>query len=134
MPILQFFGPKEQKREPRLIHFGVIVPNSRAFEYGVCYHRRKTLHTLVTNTPSDLWEVITNYDTPSTWYVYDINILLYHLILEILPPDELTKKIIKQLPASKQGAYASWHRRELEEVATRLETVVLNLHTSPKAS
>ncbi len=47
--------------------------------------------------------------------------------------DELTKDMIDQLPARKRKAYDDWRSRELEEVATRIEAVVLKLHTSPKA-
>ena len=48
--------------------------------------------------------------------------------------DELTKEIIEQLPKGKREVYASWHRRELEEVATRLEAAVLHLHKAPRSS
>jgi len=92
MSNVQIFGPKKQKREPRFAPFGVIVPKNNT--YGLCYRSGSAFVTQTTTNPHKLWSIIKASETPALWYVYDINRLLHDLILEILPPESLSKKII----------------------------------------
>ncbi len=89
---VQLFGPRKQKREPKIAPFGVIVPKNG--EYGLCYRSGKSFATQTTSDPVHLWQLIKRPETPALWYAYDINRLLHDLVLEILPPESLSKKII----------------------------------------
>jgi len=55
---------------------------------------------------------------------------MVHAVLA--PLEELTEEVIAQLPAGKRDPYYAWKQRELEEVTTHIETVVRDLHKSPK--
>lgn len=91
MKSLQYFSPKTQKREPRLARFGVILRYEDA--WYICYYRRKSLYTRTFRSSRSLWRALASPGTPATWYAYDINILLNHLVLDILPVEKLTQKI-----------------------------------------
>lgn len=89
---LQYFGPKQHKRQPRLVCFGAILKCEGI--WYTCHYQNGTYLTSSYVSPANLWDALTDSETPQTWYAHDVNTLLNHLILEILPPEELEKKVI----------------------------------------